>query len=131
MTTSEKNNSEKININDLLKIGNDVLKHSQSNTKAGIYKPNLFEGMNDREKKSLRIKLRNKLQNYVETLQYWHEQKNEAQAKKTASYFIEYSKNVYNDIRILCEHNTDEIKQSEISHFQKLIEIYTSKKENK
>ena len=131
MTTSEKNNSEKININDLLKIGNDVLKHSQSNTKAGIYKPNLFEGMNDREKKSTRIKLRNKLQNYIETLQYWHEQKNEAQAKKTASYFVEYANNVYNDVRILFESNTNELKQANISQFQKLVEIYTAKKQSK
>lgn len=62
----------KINLNELLQIGNDVIKIIQF-FGATIYKYELFfECKNDKQKKHLRIKLRRKLYNffeYYETIQ--------------------------------------------------------------
>ncbi len=123
----EQSNNQNNNIKNILSIGNNILKQSNINgAKIGIYKNDLFVGMNDKQKKSLRIKLRNKLQSYVETLSYYHEQKNVEQCKKTSNFFIEFAKNVYNDARILFENNTNETKQQNIVMFQKLVETYTN-----
>lgn len=125
MEQSNNNNNKKIEINSILSIGNDLLKSNSNNHKQGIYKNELFTEMNDREKKSLRIKLRNKLSYFVETMEQYDKTKNVEKCKALAQSFQKYSENVYNNINLLYENNTSFQKASKIDEFRKLVETYT------
>lgn len=120
------NDNKKMEINSILSIGNDLLKSNSNNHKQGIYKNELFAEMNDREKKSLRIKLRNKLSYFVEAMEQYDKTKNVEKCKSLAKSFIQYAGNVYNNINILYENNTSFQKASKIDEFRKLCEQYTN-----
>lgn len=125
METLNNNNNKKMEINSILSIGNDLLKSNSNNHKQGIYKNELFIDMNDREKKSLRIKLRNKLSYFVETMFEYNKIKNIDKCKALAQSFIQYAGNVYNNVNLLYENNTAFQKASKIDDFRKLVETYT------
>ena len=125
METLNNNNNKKMEINSILSIGNDLLKTNSNNHKQGIYKNELFIDMNDREKKSLRIKLRNKLAYFVETMEQYDKTKNIDKCKALAQSFVQYANNVYNNINLLYENNTSFQKASKIDDFRKLCEQYT------
>ena len=125
METLNNNNNKKMEINSILSIGNDLLKTNSNNHKQGIYKNELFIDMNDREKKSLRIKLRNKLSFFVETMFEYDKTKNIDKCKSLAQSFTQYAGNVYNNINLLYENNTSFQKSSKIDEFRKLCEQYT------
>lgn len=120
------NNSKKMEINSILSIGNDLLKSNSNNHKQGIYKNELFIDMNDREKKSLRIKLRNKLSYFVETMFEYDKTKNIDKCKALSQSFVQYANNVYNNVNLLYENNTSFQKASKIDEFRKLCEQYTN-----
>lgn len=128
MEQNSNNNSKKMEINSILSIGNDLLKSNSNNHKQGIYKNELFVDMNDREKKSLRIKLRNKLSYFVETMEQYDKTKNVEKCKALAKSFQQYAGNVYNNINLLYENNTSFQKASKIDEFRKLCEQYTKSK---
>ena len=119
------NNSKKMELNSILSIGNDLLKSNSNNHKQGIYKNELFNEMNDREKKSLRIKLRNKLSYFVETMFEYDKTKNFDKCKALAQSFVQYANNVYNNINVLYENNTNELSIKNIDQFRLLVEKYT------
>ena len=119
------NDNKKMEINSILAIGNDLLKSNSNNHKQGIYKNELFAEMNDREKKSLRIKLRNKLSYFVETMFEYNKTKNVEKCKALAQSFQQYAKNVYNNVNLLYENNTSFQKASKIDEFRTLVEKYT------
>lgn len=121
-------NNKKMEINSILSIGNDLLKSNNNNHKQGIYKNELFIDMNDREKKSLRIKLRNKLSYFVETMFEYDKIKNVEKCKSLAKSFQQYAGNVYNNVNLLYENNTSFQKASKIDDFRKLVETYTKSK---
>ena len=128
MEALNNNKNKKMEINSILAIGNDLIKSSSNNHKQGIYKNELFLDMNDREKKSLRIKLRNKLSYFVETMFEYDKTKNIDKCKALAQSFKQYAGNVYNNINLLYENNTAYNKIQKIDEFRKLVETYTKTK---
>lgn len=125
MLKESNNNGKKLEINSILSIGNDLLKTNSNNHKQGIYKNELFIDMDDREKKSLRIKLRNKLSYFVETMEQYNKTKNVEKCKALAQSFKQYAGNVYNNVNLLYENNTSFQKASKIDEFRTLVETYT------
>ena len=128
MEALNNNKNKKMEINSILAIGNDLIKSNNNNHKQGIYKNELFLDMNDREKKSLRIKLRNKLSYFVETMFEYDKTKNIDKCKALAQSFKQYAGNVYNNINLLYENNTAYNKIQKIDEFRKLVETYTKTK---
>ena len=55
-----------MNANEILAIGNDLIISKKKGNK-GIYKESLFKDLSEKEKKSLRIKLRRKTNNFIGT----------------------------------------------------------------
>ena len=125
MNTNDNNNNKKMDINSILAIGNDLIKSNSNNHKQGIYKNELFFEMNDREKKSLRIKLRNKLSYFVDTMFEYNKIKNIEKCKALAQSFNEYAGKIYNNMNVLYENNTAYNKIQKIDEFRALVETYT------
>lgn len=87
----------------IFEIGKNILK-TESNRKS-IYKKELFsECVTDREKKSLRIKLRRKKDTFIAC--YLANKKNEAKLKELFSAWKQYAEKVYNDIYIIVDNNS-------------------------
>lgn len=83
-----------------------LLKTNLGTKKATIYRENIFENCSDKEKKSLRKKLRNTLYSLCSSL---IDEKEETKKKKLISSFNEFYKNVYinNDysLQSVCNEN--------------------------
>ena len=93
----------------LLSLQNEtqgLLKTNLGTKKATIYKENIFENCSDKEKKSLRKKLRNTLYSLCSSL---IEEREETKKKKLISSFNEFYKQVYiiNDysLQSVCNEN--------------------------
>lgn len=87
----------------IFEIGKNILK-TESNRKS-IYKKELFsECVTDKEKKSLRIKLRRKKDTFIAC--YLANKKNEAKLKELFSAWKQYAEKVYNDIYIIVDNNS-------------------------
>lgn len=90
--------------NEIFEIGKSVLLSSAGNRKS-IYKSEIFsECKTDREKKSMRIRLRRERDKYLSAfLQY---QKNPTKLSELKKVWKEYANKVYTDINIICDNNT-------------------------
>lgn len=87
----------------IFEIGKNILK-TESNRKS-IYKKELFSDcVTDKEKKSLRIKLRRKKDNFIAC--YLANKKNETKLKELFSAWKQYAEKVYNDIYIIVDNNS-------------------------
>ena len=87
----------------IFEIGKNILK-TESNRKS-IYKKELFaDCVTDKEKKSLRIKLRRKKDTFIAC--YLANKKNEAKLKELFSAWKQYAEKVYNDIYIIVDNNS-------------------------
>lgn len=106
----EKVESKKISAKDILstlqKNTNGLLKTSLGTKKATIYKEDIFSECSDKEKKSLRKKLRNTLFSLCSSL---IDEKEETKKKKLISSFNDYYQSVYinNDysLQSVCNEN--------------------------
>lgn len=106
----EKVESKKISAKDILstlqKNTNGLLKTSLGTKKATIYKEDIFSECSDKEKKSLRKKLRNTLFSLCSSL---IDEKEETKKKKLISSFNEFYQSVYinNDysLQSICNEN--------------------------
>ena len=128
MSTLNNSIEAKNNLNNILNIGNDVLKsvNNGNGAKIGVYNYANLGAFNEKQKRSVRAKLRKKLAQYIETLTYFDNEKNIEQCKKTINFFNQFAKQTYIDTRILYENNTSQEKINEIMNFQKLVEKYTN-----
>ena len=94
----------KINLNELLQIGNDVIKKNNSNFGATIYNNELFiDCKNDKQKKHLRIKLRRKLYNFFEYFETIQNDKNAIEQLK--KQWQQYAKIVYKNANNIIDSN--------------------------
>lgn len=87
----------------IFEIGKNILKTESS--RKSIYKKELFaECVTDKEKKSLRIKLRRKKDTFIAC--YLANKKNETKLKELFSAWKQYAEKVYNDIYIIVDNNS-------------------------
>jgi hypothetical protein len=93
-----------LNVNEILQIGNALLKQNNGNFGATIYNNELFaQCTNDKQKKHLRIKLRRKLYAFFETFQNIKNDKNAMVQLKNE--WQQYSKIVYSNVENIIDSN--------------------------
>jgi hypothetical protein len=101
--------------NEVLNFGKEVLISNSKNRKS-IYKNSLFEDCkSDKEKKSLRIKLRRKLQNFLGT--FLQVEKNPTKIKELQKVWKEYAKEVYNNVNEIVDNNSTQDNKELIKRF--------------
>ena len=101
--------------NEVLNFGKEVLISNSKNRKS-IYKNSLFdECKSDKEKKSLRSKLRRKLQNLLGT--FLKVEKNPAKIKETQKVWKEYAKEVYNNVNEIVDNNATQDNKELVKRF--------------
>lgn len=101
--------------NEVLNFGKEILISNSKNRKS-IYKNSLFEDCKtDKEKKSLRIKLRRKLQNFLGT--FLQVEKNPTKIKELQKVWKEYAKEVYNNVNEIVDNNSTHDNKELIKRF--------------
>lgn len=101
--------------NEVLNFGKEILISNSKNRKS-IYKNSLFEDCKtDKEKKSLRIKLRRKLQNFLGT--FLQVEKNPTKIKELQKVWKEYAKEVYNNINEIVDNNSTQDNKELVKRF--------------
>lgn len=101
--------------NEVLNFGKEVLISNSKNRKS-IYKNSLFEECkSDKEKKSLRIKLRRKLQSFLGT--FLQVEKNPTKIKELQKVWKEYAKEVYNNVNEIVDNNSTQDNKELIKRF--------------
>lgn len=101
--------------NEALNFGKEILISNSKNRKS-IYKNSLFEDCKtDKEKKSLRIKLRRKLQNFLGT--FLQVEKNPTKIKELQKVWKEYAKEVYNNINEIVDNNSTQDNKELVKRF--------------
>ena len=101
--------------NEVLNFGKEVLISNSKNRKS-IYKDSLFdECKSDKEKKSLRIKLRRKLQSFLGT--FLQVEKNPTKIKELQKVWKEYAKEVYNNINEIVDNNSTQDNKELVKRF--------------
>lgn len=101
--------------NEVLNFGKEVLISNSKNRKS-IYKNSLFEDCkSDKEKKSLRIKLRRKLQNFLGT--FLQVEKNPTKIKELQKVWKEYAKEVYNNVNEIVDNNSTQDNKELVKRF--------------
>lgn len=101
--------------NEVLNFGKEILISNSKNRKS-IYKNSLFEDCKtDKEKKSLRIKLRRKLQNFLGT--FLQVEKNPTKIKELQKVWKEYAKEVYNNVNEIVDNNSTQDNKELIKCF--------------
>ena len=101
--------------NEVLNFGKEVLISNSKNRKS-IYKNSLFEDCKtDKEKKSLRIKLRRKLQNFLGT--FLQVEKNPTKIKELQKVWKEYAKEVYNNVNEIVDNNSTQNNKELVKRF--------------
>lgn len=101
--------------NEVLNFGKEVLISNSKNRKS-IYKNSLFEDCKtDKEKKSLRIKLRRKLQNFLGT--FLQVEKNPTKIKEIQKVWKEYAKEVYNNVNEIVDNNSTQDNKELVKRF--------------
>lgn len=101
--------------NEVLNFGKEILISNSKNRKS-IYKNSLFEDCKtDKEKKSLRIKLRRKLQNFLGT--FLQVEKNPTKIKELQKVWKEYAKEVYNNVNEIVDNNSLQDKKELVKRF--------------
>lgn len=88
-----------MNVNEILnksrKNLESDLKTNQGTKKESIYKESIFEGLNDKEKKSSRKKIRNFVHSIFESLLSYEKEKNKAKITKLVKEFSDFYKETY------------------------------------
>lgn len=101
--------------NEVLNFGKEILISNSKNRKS-IYKNSLFEDCKtDKEKKSLRIKLRRKLQNFLGT--FLQVEKNPTKIKNLQKVWKEYAKEVYNNVNEIVDNNSTQDNKELVKRF--------------
>ena len=101
--------------NEVLNFGKEILISNSKNRKS-IYKNSLFdECKSDKEKKSLRIKLRRKLQNFLGT--FLQVEKNPTKIKEIQKVWKEYAKEVYNNVNEIVDNNSTQDNKELVKRF--------------
>lgn len=101
--------------NEVLNFGKEILISNSKNHKS-IYKNSLFEDCKtDKEKKSLRIKLRRKLQNFLGT--FLQVEKNPTKIKELQKVWKEYAKEVYNNVNEIVDNNSTQDNKELVKRF--------------
>lgn len=101
--------------NEVLNFGKEILISNSKNRKS-IYKNSLFEECkSDKEKKSLRIKLRRKLQNFLGT--FLQVEKNPTKIKELQKVWKEYAKEVYNNVNEIVDNNSTQDNKELVKRF--------------
>ena len=101
--------------NEVLNFGKEILISNSKNRKS-IYKNSLFEDCKtDKEKKSLRIKLRRKLQNFLGT--FLQVEKNPTKIKEFQKVWKEYAKEVYNNVNEIVDNNSTQDNKELVKRF--------------
>ena len=101
--------------NEVLNFGKEILISNSKNRKS-IYKNSLFEDSEtDKEKKSLRIKLRRKLQNFLGT--FLQVEKNPTKIKELQKVWKEYAKEVYNNVNEIVDNNSTQDNKELVKRF--------------
>lgn len=101
--------------NEVLNFGKEVLISNSKNRKS-IYKNSLFEDCkSDKEKKSLRIKLRRKLQSFLGT--FLQVEKNPTKIKELQKVWKEYAKEVYNNVNEIVDNNSTQDNKELVKRF--------------
>ena len=101
--------------NEVLNLGKEILISNSKNRKS-IYKNSLFEDCKtDKEKKSLRIKLRRKLQNFLGT--FLQVEKNPTKIKELQKVWKEYAKEVYNNVNEIVDSNSTQDNKELVKRF--------------
>lgn len=101
--------------NEVLNFGKEVLISNSKNRKS-IYKNSLFEDCkSDKEKKSLRIKLRRKLQNFLGT--FLQVEKDPTKIKEIQKVWKEYAKEVYNNVNEIVDNNSTQDNKELVKRF--------------
>lgn len=101
--------------NEVLNVGKEILISNSKNRKS-IYKNSLFEDCKtDKEKKSLRIKLRRKLQNFLGT--FLQVEKNPTKIKELQKVWKEYAKEVYNNVNEIVDNNSTQDNKELVKRF--------------
>lgn len=101
--------------NEVLNFGKEILISNSKNRKS-IYKNSLFENCKtDKEKKSLRIKLRRKLQNFLGT--FLQVEKNPTKIKELQKVWKEYAKEVYNNVNEIVDNNSTQDNKELVKRF--------------
>lgn len=101
--------------NEVLNFGKENLISNSKNRKS-IYKNSLFEDCKtDKEKKSLRIKLRRKLQNFLGT--FLQVEKNPTKIKELQKVWKEYAKEVYNNVNEIVDNNSTQDNKELVKRF--------------
>jgi hypothetical protein len=101
--------------NEVLNFGKEVLISNSKNRKS-LYKNSLFEDCkSDKEKKSLRIKLRRKLQNFLGT--FLQVEKNPTKIKELQKVWKEYAKEVYNNVNEIVDNNSTQDNKELVKRF--------------
>ena len=101
--------------NEVLNFGKEILISNSKNSKS-IYKNSLFEDCKtDKEKKSLRIKLRRKLQNFLGT--FLQVEKNPTKIKELQKVWKEYAKEVYNNVNEIVDNNSTQDNKELVKRF--------------
>lgn len=88
----------------IFEIGKNVLVSNVGNRKS-IYKVEIFDGKTQIEKKHFRTKLRRELSKYLGT--FLQVKNNPEKLKQLKITWDKYAKQVYTDINIICDNNTD------------------------
>lgn len=101
--------------NEVLNFGKEILISNSKNRKS-IYKNSLFEDCKtDKEKKSLRIKLRRKLQNFLGT--FLQVEKNPTKIKELQKVWKEYAKEVYDNVNEIVDNNSTQDNKELVKRF--------------
>lgn len=101
--------------NEVLNFGKEILISNSKNRKS-IYKNSLFEDCKtDKEKKSLRIKVRRKLQNFLGT--FLQVEKNPTKIKELQKVWKEYAKEVYNNVNEIVDNNSTQDNKELVKRF--------------
>lgn len=101
--------------NEVLNFGKEILISNSKNRKS-IYKNSLFdECKSDKEKKSLRIKLRRKLQSFLGT--FLQVEKNPTKIKELQKVWKEYAKEVYNNVNEIVDNNSTQDNKELVKRF--------------
>lgn len=101
--------------NEVLNFGKEILISNSKNRKS-IYRNSLFEDCKtDKEKKSLRIKIRRKLQNFLRT--FLQVEKNPTKIKELQKVWKEYAKEVYNNVNEIIDNNSTQDNKELVKRF--------------
>lgn len=94
--------SAKSNFEAIMKL---APKATPSTSRSSVYKAELFQGMDDKQKKTFRRKLRRNRESFISS--FLESQKDKAKLQALQEQWKAYASQVYNDINHIFESNTE------------------------